>query len=192
MFSQNQEELYISKYFKDHVGIFLDLGAYDGIKLSNTYNLVLKAWKGVCVEASPKVFTMLQSNLKNYNNIELLCACVSVDDHKIIDWYDNSEATATYVMSNVEKWKNETPFTQIKLSTTSVDKILDSFNYDYDFINIDVEGNSVEIFKHIYNRISNVKMICVEHDNMINDISKIAKNHKTFYLNAENIILVIK
>ena len=40
MYSQNQEEKYILKHFKDKQGTFLDLGAYDGKELSNTRALV--------------------------------------------------------------------------------------------------------------------------------------------------------
>ena len=50
MYSQNNEEEIILNFFKEKKGIFLDLGAYDGIGLSNTRALAEKGWKGVCVE----------------------------------------------------------------------------------------------------------------------------------------------
>lgn len=36
MFSQNQEEKYTLEYFKNFKGRFLDIGAADGVGLSNT------------------------------------------------------------------------------------------------------------------------------------------------------------
>jgi len=52
MHSQNDEERHILDAFRGRPeGNFLDIGAYDGITLSNTYCLALKGWSGVCAEA---------------------------------------------------------------------------------------------------------------------------------------------
>lgn len=188
-YSQNNEQDFIVKYFKDLTGSFLDLGAYDGITFSNVYALIEKGWKGVCVEASPKVFTKLQSNLKDFN-VELLQACVSIDQESIVDWFDNDEATATYIDDNVRKWQKQTPFTRMKMPTIKVDRILDHFGTEFDFVNIDIEGNSSQIFEHLYDRLRHVKMFCVEHDGRVSQIVKCATDHKLLNHNGENLILI--
>jgi len=44
-------------------GYFLDVGAHDGVHLSNTYLLEKKyRWKGICVEGNPLTFTTLVKN----------------------------------------------------------------------------------------------------------------------------------
>lgn len=44
-------------------GTFLDIGAFDGIALSNTYTFERDfGWKGVCVEPNPDVFDLLRKN----------------------------------------------------------------------------------------------------------------------------------
>ncbi len=44
-------------------GFFVDLGAYDGIFLSNTYLLEYRYdWDGICIEANPKTFNALRLN----------------------------------------------------------------------------------------------------------------------------------
>lgn len=44
-------------------GYFLDLGAHDGISISNTYLLERKHhWTGICVEANPDSFQQLRKN----------------------------------------------------------------------------------------------------------------------------------
>lgn len=44
-------------------GIFLDIGAHNGVDLSNTYILEKRYdWNGICVEGNPKTFTDLKSN----------------------------------------------------------------------------------------------------------------------------------
>ena len=41
----------------------MDIEAYNGIEISNTYVLEKKySWDGICVEANPVLFTQLQKN----------------------------------------------------------------------------------------------------------------------------------
>ena len=40
------------EFFK---GTFLDLGAYDGVDLSNTRALTELGWAGVCIEPNPVI-----------------------------------------------------------------------------------------------------------------------------------------
>ena len=44
MYSQNEEEKYILEAIGEQVGIFLDIGAYDGETRSNTLALVEREW----------------------------------------------------------------------------------------------------------------------------------------------------
>jgi len=57
MFSQNDEEKHIVRFFRDKIdkGSFLDIGAYNGKAFSNTHRLALNGWSGVCLEPSPSV-----------------------------------------------------------------------------------------------------------------------------------------
>lgn len=55
-------------------GYFVDVGAHDGVFLSNTYILESRyGWRGVCVEANPRTFRDLRLNRK------CLCSNVCVD-----------------------------------------------------------------------------------------------------------------
>lgn len=46
-------------------GTFVDIGAHDGINLSNSYYLeAVRRWGGLCVEPNPKVFARLAENRK--------------------------------------------------------------------------------------------------------------------------------
>jgi len=56
IYSQNLEQNYILEYFKDRRGTFIDIGANDGLTLSNTRALVELGWRGVFVEPSPMAF----------------------------------------------------------------------------------------------------------------------------------------
>ena len=53
---------------------FLDIGAHDGIELSNTYLLEQQfAWQGICVEANLEIYELLIKNMPGSNCIH---ACV--------------------------------------------------------------------------------------------------------------------
>lgn len=51
-------------------GFFVDIGAFDGIRLSNTYRLERSlSWKGLCIEADSGTFALLKRNRR--------CLCVN-------------------------------------------------------------------------------------------------------------------
>lgn len=71
-FSQNGEDGIIEKIF-DIIGtgnkIACEFGAWDGIYLSNTRNLVLKGWTSVFIEGNQERFKKLVNNYKNNPNV---------------------------------------------------------------------------------------------------------------------------
>lgn len=78
-YSQCKQDQYVyNKYFRGYRnGIFVDIGAHDGISLSNTYFFEkVMGWTGICVEPIPSVFANLQKN----RNCTLINGCIA-------DWY---------------------------------------------------------------------------------------------------------
>ena len=59
-YSQNNEQDIILSYFQSRKGFFLDIGANDGVTLSNTYALQLQEWKGVLIEPSEEAFNRIK------------------------------------------------------------------------------------------------------------------------------------
>lgn len=59
-----QDKFVYERYFKDkHNGVFIDIGAHDGITFSNTYFFEKElGWKGICIEPQPLVFKQLERN----------------------------------------------------------------------------------------------------------------------------------
>lgn len=60
-YSQAGQDQWICELFNFKPnGFFVDIGAYDGVKFSNSYTLEQQfGWKGICVEAGAKNFVML-------------------------------------------------------------------------------------------------------------------------------------
>jgi|SRR3989344_4104658 len=68
-YSQWEQDKFIDSLFPNlYNGIFVDVGAHDGITISNTYFFEKKGWTGICIEPIPDVYSQLVSNRK--------CTCV--------------------------------------------------------------------------------------------------------------------
>ena len=64
-YSQYGQDVYlINSIFPDRInGYFVDVGAYDGITLSNTFILEKHlGWSGICIEPNPEAFEKLRAN----------------------------------------------------------------------------------------------------------------------------------
>ncbi len=66
-FSQNNEQEIILDYFGDFKGRFLDIGAYNGVDLSNTRALLELGWTGVMVEPNPFNLVDLINNCRPFS-----------------------------------------------------------------------------------------------------------------------------
>jgi len=81
VFSQNGEDGVISKIMSMivlHDGVCCEFGAWDGIHLSNTRNLIMGGWRALMIESDPAKYEQL---LKTYKeNSRVVCVNRLVDD----------------------------------------------------------------------------------------------------------------
>lgn len=190
-YSQNNEEHYILKHFGSHVGRFLDIGAYDGKRLSNTFALLQRGWTGDLIEPSPKVYPALYENVKHYKARIGEFAIAEYDG--TIKFYDNDNAVATTSATDKAKWKDES-FNEIEVQCVRFDTVW-SEKDKFDFISIDVEGLDVQVLKQIDINKHGVKCICIEWNSIPDNYTVIDKylkgfNMRLIHKNAENLIYV--
>lgn len=70
--AQNKEDLVLIQYFQKRGGVFVDVGAHDGVQFSNTHLLETKyGWTGVCIEPNPDSFKNLKKNRPNSQCFEV-------------------------------------------------------------------------------------------------------------------------
>lgn len=67
-YSQNNEQEIILNYFGDFKGRFLDIGAYNGVDISNTRALLELGWSGVLVEPNPFNLVDLINNCREFGD----------------------------------------------------------------------------------------------------------------------------
>ena len=172
--SQNGQDRYvIENFFKNSDGsimtngFFIEFGAYDGIKFSNTKILEMLGWKGICIEPVPHVFTQLQKNRS--------CVCIQgcISDkagtalfREIIGHEPLSGLSEKYDPRHsdlVENYYRGTS-TYYEVPCYCLSKIMLDYNINkIDFLCIDTEGGELDILKSLSDEeLEKIDVLCVE------------------------------
>lgn len=163
-----QDKYLIEDIFENQsTGYYVDIGANDGISLSNTKKLEEIGWEGICIEPNPKVF---QELLKNRN---CLCYDIAISDtDDILDFlsiegYSEmlSGILENYDTRHLNRIDNELinyggKKEIIKVCSRRFSDIIDK--KDIDYVSIDVEGSELKILKSIDFNKHNIKCFSVE------------------------------
>jgi FkbM family methyltransferase len=156
-YSQLGQDLIIAllENFKQN-GIFVEIGANDGINCSNTkllednYN-----WLGILSEPNPK-YSKTLSNRKCSHNFKI------VHSNSEETLYINDLSSLSYV-SGIKMGKKG-----CYVSTITLDDLLneyfDASNVEIDFVSIDTEGHEVEILSKFPFSKWNISYFIVEHN----------------------------
>jgi FkbM family methyltransferase len=56
---------------KKERGLVVEVGAFDGVHLSNSYSLEQLGWQSICIEPNPIIFSYLQRHRPNSTNIQV-------------------------------------------------------------------------------------------------------------------------
>lgn len=158
-------------------GIFLDVGAHDGVTINNTYYFEKKLkWTGLCVEPIPSVYKKLKEN----RNCETLKACVWTDNSKkefnVIEGYSEmlSGLSDQYTPEHKQRVENEVASMGQKMKKITVEchdindilsKLLGTTGErTLDLLSIDTEGSEEEIIRHIDLKRYKISVIVMENN----------------------------
>ncbi len=161
--SQFGQDEYVINFYNKKNGYFVEIGAYDGISMSNTYLLEHQYnWKGICVECNPTHYNNLIINRPNTINYN--CAIYNHDD-KLMDFInDDTGGCSGFVETNSHDFILHKEIITVK--TNKLTTILDKSNAPQfiEFLSLDTEGSEYEILKsHDFNKYL-FGYICVEHN----------------------------
>lgn len=191
-YSQNNEESFIVDYFKGKVGRFIDIGAYDVFKFSNTRKLYELGWTGLLIEPAPGNYKAIADHYAKEERILALNFAVG-DKSGEIDFYESEDAVSTSDEAHMQKWADAgVPFRKIKIRQMGATDFMRHFCIHVDFLSIDTEGTNITVFRNIPDFVwEQIKMLCIEHDNNIEEIEDRLKpfGFLPLYSNPENIIL---
>lgn len=171
----------------------MDIGAYDGVVFSNTRALVLQGWGGVCVEASPSLWEPLTKLYQDNENVQVLTVGIGCR-RGVFPFYDfHGDAIGSFDKNHADMWSSSTG-TKYDIKQVPMITMLDLFDHvgcDFQFVNIDAEGISVDLLKDLpWDKLSSLEMICVEFDKDFLRCKRIldSKGFQILRRTAENII----
>lgn len=189
-YSQNNEEQHIARIVGDKPGRFLDIGAYNPKLFSNTRALFERGWSGVMVEASPGPFLDLLAEYGKCDRIELVCAAIS-QVSGLMGFFHSEAGVGTSNESHYQKWRDKVAWEgRFYTMAVTLPDFIKQFGKDFDFVNIDAEGESALLFLEALRIRMRPKCFCVEHDGRQQEISNAAvrAGYCVEHLNGENVI----
>lgn len=197
-FSQNDEQARILNQFYNFTGRFLDIGANDGITLSNTHALALLGWAGVCVEASPTAYERLQTTYNHNTKIQTIGYAVGSHDGEIV-LHESGELLGTGDISLVSSTKDEElkrweslkmKFTPVTVPCVTFKTLMKEIGEGkFDLVSIDIEGMEKEVVPQIEFNELGTKMAVIEWNGKDADLFDGIMRNFNFnlvHVNAEN------
>jgi FkbM family methyltransferase len=167
-YSQIGQDLEVLKFYNNKTnGFFIEIGASDGIELSNTYLLEKNYnWKGICVEPIPKKFKLLCNNRNNS-----LCydyAVYNESNKQLIFDIANNYDLLSGIRANIDCHINSVNAnkTEIIVNTISFNDLLEKSNAPLfiEYLSLDTEGSEFEILKSVNFQKYTFGLIDVEHN----------------------------
>ena len=191
-YSQGDEQDWIAACVPAGLHALLDIGAYSPTHLSNSRALIEQGWTAVLVEPSPEPCLALLREYGKRDDIGVLSAAISSHDSGgIVGMAITSDALSTTEATHMEKWKDTGGYYgTLFVPTISLDVLFSRF-YDFfrdgklQFVNIDTEGTSVDLFKDLLHLGARPACICVEHDEKIPELCA-AGTECGYHLHAAN------
>jgi len=179
-YSMDGEDLFIKSFFKNKIGLYVDVGAYHPLELSNTYLLYKRKWKGVNIDINP--LSIDYFNFLRPNDINLNLGVAKKNSTRMMYFQKNKSPLNTLNLSHAKKtFLNK--FKKKKIKTKTLTTILNNTKFkekEIDFLNIDTEGNDLEVLQSLDFKKYIPKLICIELIDHFNPDLKKIKKHKIY------------
>ncbi len=163
--------LYENIFYNKTNGVFVEFGALDGIRFSNTYFFEkYLGWTGICAEPNPTLFPKLKEN----RNCICINGCISdfvgISKFFLIHGYGVglSGLIEKYDSNRIDVLKKEiAPYNStyeiIDVNCYRLNGLLKKHSINHiDFLSIDTEGGELDILKSINFDTFSIDVICVE------------------------------
>lgn len=150
-YSQNGEDFLLWSLYNDqsYSGFFVEVGALDGIRLSNTYSFELEGWFGVCIEPHPDYYNLLKQNRP-----ASYCVRVAAGNRtEIAKFYAEPRGEFSTMIDRIvknDRYKSKLKgYEIIYVQMNKLDRILEDVKapVPIDIVSIDVEGAELLVLK---------------------------------------------
>ncbi len=143
IFPPQSEARLVQEFLGDAPGVFVDVGANDPVKDSQTWHLEQRGWRGVLIEPLPD----LAARLRVERRASVVEAACSSPQHaggtarlKVAGVYSSLEPVLRVAEAVVER--------EIDVPVVTLDAVLQAHGYErVDFVSLDVEGHELEVLR---------------------------------------------
>jgi FkbM family methyltransferase len=134
-------------------GVFVDVGASDGVYGNNTYFFEKIGWRGLCIDADPSHRASLQAN----RGLVESCAVSSVRGE--VEFYrHNTNSTWSGIYQRGED------YTPIKIQSRTLEDLLVLHDIDkIDLLDIDVEGSEIDVWNSFNPELYQPEVVIIEY-----------------------------
>ena len=148
--SQNGEDRWLDAHFgAKRAGFFVEVGAYDGVNLSNTYHFEQNGWIGVLVEPDPDMAERCRRDRPRSSTFQ----CAAGDGAGEISFFKvaGGEAYSTTSLTVAHRERLDRmglAWREIRVAVRTLDSILEEAHAsNVDFVSIDVEGGELAVLQ---------------------------------------------
>lgn len=172
-------------------GTFIDIGANDGVTISNTASLERNfGWTGIAVEPIPSIFEKLKSNRKCH----MVNGCVTphAGKAKFLEMVGGVNMYSTLAVHNVgltarrlkkSAKRNNATINEIDVECFTFHSLVEKYGIrEVDFLTVDTEGGELEILKSIDFGKVPVRVISVENNYFVTSIRRFLESEGFIYI----------
>lgn len=158
-FGQNGEDFLLWEYFgRRKQGFFVDIGAFDGIYMSNSYCFEQQGWSGICIEPTPRYAALCRA--RRPGSVCLPVACVGDEGLGEVEFREEMLGLVSGIAADPEdpglqntyhSFRTEFQgFNRIQVRAATLNSILAEYlpsGTGIDFISLDVEGTETDVLR---------------------------------------------
>jgi len=164
-YSQWSEDIIIDDLLgKKKGGFYVDIGAYDPTRFSNTKKFYLRGWKGINIEPDPIRIRKFYNERSRDINLNIGIA----NKNSLLNFFKFSPQTlSTFSKKSLNDYQKQGYKLNeiIKVKVLKLSKVLEKncrSNKRIDFLSIDTEGLDLEVLKSNNWKKFRPKVICIE------------------------------
>ena len=102
--SQKGEDYLVNLIFQNKTnGVYIDIGAHDGLRFSNSFAFSKLGWRGICIEAHPDYYNICNELRNNEITKIYNIACSNNDDNEIT-FYTNYRGSLSTLNPNLNEY----------------------------------------------------------------------------------------
>ncbi len=179
-------------------GRLLEIGAFDPFAMSNSRALIELGWSAVMFEPSPGPLRSLVKEYGNNPRVEVVGCAVTANGGDFLKLRITDDAVTANAANeaHLKKWEGYGFYGTMTAATFSLARVFDRWG-SFEFVSLDTEGTSVDLFKWLIYLGQRPRCVVVEHDNRWDEMRKAAEQGGYRLMhdpkeNGTNVVLELK